>query len=152
MKKIILLSLSSLMFFTTTSLAATPIGQEDSVALTLKNVKAFHENASPAPKYNKECRILYHKYFGKTIRVHYSVDPKSLQESANAKVAHTDVRLFPMGLSGQYAFLSDGVPSNLQQKHLINLYFSVSTNWSRSKTALLFKDPKTKGINCSLGS
>lgn len=70
------------------------------------HVIAWHWNGVKWPQKINEC---VSKFGGLRHHadVHYDIDPKTLMESAAAKVDGKTIDLYPMGMGGEYEFMSD---------------------------------------------
>ena len=115
-------------------------------------VKVFYANSSidKNPQDLKRCQTLLEPITDSHMSVAYQASKFSAEKAKMTYLGATTT-LYPIGLKGQYAFMSEGVSSGLAQQNLIRLGFSVSNpNQPQSlKAYALFKSGKA-GVNCKL--
>jgi len=112
----------------------------------LKTLYAIHENEARAPSYDQLCQDKFNRYKNRSFFVSYSINTQTLKEDATAMFSGYSIKLMPMGLTGQYAFLSDGV-SGLEA---LQVGAAINTSFTELKGSILFKYDDQ--INCVLES
>ena len=119
------------------SVTAAASAEDGSTSLTLDTAFAVLETGAPAPQYDPVCQA---KYGGRDIVVttHWHIDPSTLimYAEANVNPPNADVHLFPLGISGIYAFMSDGVPPQLAEEDIIRVLFSLNTEFGDAEADL----------------
>jgi len=138
----------SLVFFAFASVAAFAQDKEGTVTVKLTMAKGYQENGSPAPGKDKACAAKYKEFMGAPVTDTYKINPKTGIMSASANFQKVDTQLYPMGLSGSYSFISDGVPPELQKIGVMRIIFQISKTFTSPKNMVMF--PLETGFNCAL--
>jgi|GEM_PF-1965315 len=120
------------------------------VTVKLTVAKGYQENGSPAPSKDAACKTKYATYIGAPVTDTYDINPKTGIMSASANFQNADTQLFPMGLSGSYSFMSDGIPPELQKIGVTRIIFQISKQFTSPSNSVMF--PLETGFNCVLSS
>ena len=141
---------SSLVIFAFASVAAFAQDKQGTATVKLTTAKAYQENGSPAPSKDAACTAKYKTLLGSTVTDTYNINPKTGIMSASATFQNVSTQLYPMGLSGSYSFISDGVPPELQKIGVMRIIFQISKQFTSPKNMILF--PLETGFNCALSN
>lgn len=117
----------------------------NNVTLMIQDIYAYHFDGSFAPENNAECEETYLTLLGQRVAVNYRVDSKTL--AAEAEYKGHRIRLYPEGLSGEYAFISDGVPSDMKQMRQMVFEINLSLEKSSSQAFLMYRSA-LQNSNC----
>jgi hypothetical protein len=120
------------------------------VTVKLTVAQGFQENGSPAPAKDAACKTKYAAYIGAPVTDTYDINPTTGIMSASANFQNVDTKLYPMGLSGSYSFMSDGVPPELQKIGVMRIIFQISKTFTNPSNSIMF--PLETGYNCVLSS
>jgi len=138
--------------------AAAPVTGK--VTVTLNYVRAVKETGSPDPAHDKDCtdqlKKPTSKYFGMPVTTEYSIDPKTLIESATSNFPspvatqplQLSVKLSPLGVASVYAFGAFR-PAALPQAYVL---FQVGLDFKNAVSTFLVLNPASTGYNCSISS
>jgi hypothetical protein len=113
--------------------------------------QGYQENGTPAPDKDAACKTKYKSYIGAPVSTTYTINPKTGIMTASSKFQNVDTKLYPMGLSGSYSFMSDGVPPELQKLGVMRIIFQLSKQFTSPKSRIMFPLEKT-GYNCVLSN
>ena len=144
------LLVSSVIMFSLVSGAAFAQSKTGKVTVKLTVAKGYQENGSPAPSKDAACKTKYAAYLGAPVTDTYDINPTTGIMSASANFQNVDTQLFPMGLSGSYSFMSDGVPPELQKIGVMRIIFQISKTFTNPSNSIMF--PLETGYNCVLSS
>jgi len=141
--------------------AATPAGAiTGKVTVTLSSVRAVKENGTPDPAHDKDCteqlKKPTSKYVGMPVTTEYSIDPKTLIESATSSFPspvatqplQLSVRLAPLGIASVYAFGAFR-PAALPDAYVL---FQIGLDFKNAVSSFLVLNPSSVGYNCSISS
>jgi hypothetical protein len=142
--------ISSLVIAAMVSGAAFAQSKQGKVPVKLTTAKAYQENGSPAPSKNAACASKYKAYIGAPVIDTYDINPKTGIMTASANFQNVDTQLYPMGLSGSYSFISDGIPPELQKIGVMRIIFQISKTFTSPKNMIMF--PLETGFNCALSN
>ena len=115
------------------ALSAAPalaVGNTGSVDLLLSEIYGVEQNGSYSVKGTKVCNEAMGAFRNSALKVSYSINPSTLIMSAEASYMGADVPLYPLGISGTYSFMSDGVPQSWKDKHVDRVIFSLNTGFA----------------------
>jgi hypothetical protein len=146
--KICRLLVSALVLFAFVSGAAFAQDKEGTVTVKLTMAKGYQENGSPAPSKDAACAAKYKAYIGSPVTDTYKINPKTGIMSASANFQNVSTQLYPMGLSGSYSFISDGIPPELAKIGVTRIIFQISKQFTAPKNMIMF--PLETGFNCVL--
>jgi hypothetical protein len=130
--------------------AGLAAAQKGTVATKLLQANGYQENGSPAPAKDAACTAKYKTFLGNEVNNTYDINVKTLIMTASSTFKGVPVQLYPMGLSGSYSFMSDGIPPVLQKIGLMRLIFSLDKQFANPKNMLMF--PLETGYNCVLSN
>jgi len=143
-----LAAVSAVCMLPATAVLAESVSNPYSVDLT--EMYAVTQPGSPDPANDEACKEQYAEYMGSTLEGNYTINTETLIMSATAKFLDVDVSLFPLGISGTYAFMSDGVPSALGDRQISRIVVNVSTDFEKVEGDILFVPGGT--FNCVLSN
>lgn len=144
------LFISSVILCSLLSGAAFAQSKTGKVTVKLTVAQGFQENGTPAPAKDAACKTKYAAYIGAPVTDTYDINPTTGIMSASANFQNVDTKLFPMGLSGSYSFMSDGVPPELQKIGVMRIIFQISKTFTNPSNSIMF--PLETGYNCVLSS
>jgi len=130
--------------------AAFAQGKQGKVTVKLTVAHAYQENGTPAPSKDAACKTKYASFLGAPVTDTYNIDVKTGIMSATANFQNVDTQLYPMGLTGSYSFISDGVPPELQKIGVMQIIFQISKQFTSPSNSIMF--PLETGFNCVLSS
>ncbi len=146
--------------FTTTAIAAglvmsvpmVSFAEEKSGTETVELIKIFavENNGSRAPSMDGACITKHGPRLGSKITSKYDINTVSLIMTAQSDVFTVPVELHPMGITGVYAFMSDGVGEQLEKEGVERVIFSVSTNFDNPESDIMMK--LDDNYNCILSN
>lgn len=111
---------------------------------------AVSQPGSPEPAGDSYCTETFGNHVGSQVTGSYQIDTSTYMMSATASFQGSEVALYPMGLSGRYAFMSDGVPPALQDMKVNRIVLNMSTDQTeREVDVLLIGDDS---YNCVLSN
>lgn len=108
------------------------------VELNLNQEYGVEQNGSYSAAGTKMCQESMGSVAGAPLNVSYSIDPKTLIESATADFMGESVQLYPLGISGTYSFMSDGVPQSLKDKNVDRIIFKLNEDFSHPEGDVMF--------------
>ncbi len=135
------------------ALLAAPAMADDhtgDVTLELQSISAVNETGQPDPSRDADCQSAYGDWIGQSVTTEYRIDPQSMMMSASSTVQGTPVDLFPLGIQGIYAFMSDGVPVALEEEHVFRVMFQISIGYDHPESRVMTMLDDT--INCLIES
>lgn len=135
------------------ALLAAPAMADDhtgDVTLELQSISAVNETGQPDPSRDADCQSAYGDWIGQSVTTEYRIDPQSMMMSASSTVQGTPVDLFPLGIQGIYAFMSDGVPAALEEEHVFRVMFQISIGYDHPESRVMTTLDDT--INCLIES
>jgi hypothetical protein len=130
------------------------------VTVKLEFVRAVKDNGSPDPAHDKACIDQLSqptsKYVGMPVNTSYSIDPKTLIESATStfpspnatKPIELSAKLSPLGVAGVYAFGAFKPPA-LPDAYVL---FQIGIDFKNPVSTFLVLNPSSTGYNCSISS
>jgi hypothetical protein len=147
MKPLLTASASLAMIAGVTTAALADTGTS---TVTLTEAHAVMNTGAPAPAYDSYCRARFGEYLGQDITTSWSIDTSTLLMHADSEVFGSSVHLFPLGIQGIYAFMSDGVPEALQELHVDRILFKLDSEMEdpESDVMFVFGGP----VNCVLSN
>ncbi|GLK51677.1 hypothetical protein GCM10017621_11850 [Maricaulis virginensis] len=107
------------------------------VTLELQSISAMNQTGQPDPSRDADCQSTYGDWIGQSVTTEYRIDPQSMMMSANSTVQGTAVDLFPLGIQGIYAFMSDGVPAALEEQHVFRVMFQISMGYDHPESRVM---------------
>lgn len=107
------------------------------VDLLLSEIYGVEKNGSYSVKGTKLCNDTMQAFKNSALKVSYSINPSTLIMSAEASYLGAEVPLYPLGISGTYSFMSDGVPQSLKDKHVDRVIFSLNTGFAGAEGDIL---------------
>lgn len=134
--------------------------QSGKVSVTLNYVRAVQPNGSPDPAHDKDCteqlKQPTSRYVGMPVSTSYSIDPKTLIESATStfpspnstKPIQLSAKLSPLGIAGVYAFGAFR-PSALPDAYVL---FQIGLDFKNPVSTFLVLNQPSIGYNCSISS
>ena len=134
--------------------------QSGKVSVTLNYVRAVQPNGTPDPGHDKNCteqlKQPTSRYVGMPVSTSYSIDPKTLIESATStfpspnstKPIQLSAKLSPLGIAGVYAFGAFR-PSALPDAYVL---FQIGLDFKNPVSTFLVLNPPNVGYNCSISS
>ena len=120
------------------------------VTLTYAHISALTETGQPDPARDSDCQADYGDWVGREVMTHYEINPQTLMMHASSTVDGTEVDLFPLGIQGIYAFMSDGVPPALEEENVFRVLFEISTEFEDAESRLMTTLDET--TNCLIES
>jgi len=130
--------------------AGIAAAQKGTVTTKLSQANAYQENGSPAPSKDAACTAKYKVQLGQPVVDTYDINVKTGMMTASATFRTVPTKLYPMGLSSSYSFISDGIPPELQKIGLMRLIFKLDKQFANPKNYLMF--PLETGFNCVLSN
>lgn len=127
---------SSLAVLALSAAPALAVGTTDSgpqtgtAEMLLSEIYGVEKNGSYSVAGTKACRDAMGAFKNSELKVSYSINPSTLIMSATATYMGADVPLYPLGISGTFSFMSDGVPQSLKDKHVDRVIFSLNTDFA----------------------
>ncbi|MEW2913065.1 hypothetical protein [Leisingera sp. JC11] len=118
--------------------AAFAAAQSGTVKLELTQEFGVEQNGSYSAAGTKMCQESMGGVAGSPLKVSYSIDPSTMIESATADFMGESVPLYPLGISGTYSFMSDGVPQSLKDKHVNRIIFKLDVDFSHPEGDVMF--------------
>jgi len=140
--------------------SASAAEQTGKVSVKLNFVRAVQPNGSPDPAHDKDCTQQLSqptsKYVGLPVTTSYSIDPKTLIESATSnfpspnstKPVELSAKLAPLGIAGVYAFGAFRPPA-LPEGYVL---FQVGLDFKNPVSTFLVLNQSSVGYNCSISS
>ncbi|KZM50374.1 hypothetical protein [Labrenzia sp. OB1] len=133
--------------------AAGPLNALELIGKTsvkLTTASAFLENGSRAPDKDDACTERYEADLGTVVNIEFGINVTTLIMLAEAEVQGIAVELHPLGISGTYSFMSDGLPESLREKGFMREIFSVKTDFSNETFDLMGE--LDENTNCVLSN
>ena len=143
-----LLSIACLIFSFSLANASDNSVHEGQITVDVNEISAVMANGAPAgAREIQECTKQYHTKLGSPFQVIYQIDPQTKEESATAQYEGDSTVLHPMGLSGDYGFISSGVsaPSDLER-----IIVHINDQFSGASFLLLFDNKLNPNTECLL--
>jgi hypothetical protein len=119
--------------------------------VTLSRALGLQETGAPAPAQDAACKAKFGKYLGEKVTTEYKIDPQTSIMSASSTFKSVPTKLFPLGISGAYYFMSDGVPPPLKDLGVMRIIFNVDKTFKNPTSKLMFPLGVEK-YNCLLTS
>ena len=116
----------------------------------LSRIFAVQNNGSRAPGMDAACKEKHDSRLGSKITSKYDINTTTLIMSAESEVFSIPVRLYPMGISGVYAFMSDGVGDQLEKEGVKRVIFSVSMQFDNPESDIMMG--LDENYNCILSN
>lgn len=120
----------------------------ESVELT--KIFAVQNNGSRAPDMDAACKEKHGARLGSKITSKYDINTVSLIMTAQSEVFSVPVVLHPMGITGVYAFMSDGVGEQLEKEGVERVIFSISTQFDNPESDIMMS--LDENYNCILSN
>lgn len=151
MKKVLYSMIFCLSVISSASFAGLNGGQVGTVDVQLQQIKAINEAGFPVHKhkYIKQCKRLYKQYIGAEIKNQYYINPR-YSDLDNAIFDSQNVTLHPLGIAGEYSFLSGGIPASLSALEIERISFTTDNEFKNFNSDILFQDPLHPSIHCLL--
>jgi hypothetical protein len=124
--------------------------EQGDVTLMLTRISALDQTGQPAPASNEACQAEFGMWLGQTVTSNYTINPDTMMMSAVSTISDVDVRLFPLGIQGIYAFMSDGVPPPLAEQRIIRVLFQISIGYDHPESRIMTSLNDT--VNCLIES
>lgn len=118
--------------------AAFAAAHANNYEVELTQLYAVTQPGAPDPAGDETCKTDFGQHVGQTLSGSYSIDTTTLKMSATAVFLGTEVTLFPLGISGTFAFMSDGVPAALEAEKVNRIVVNVSTDMEKVEGDVLF--------------
>ncbi len=99
-----------------------------SETVELTHLFAVQNSGTGEPSKDEACKAKHGSRLGSKITSKYSINTESLIMSAESEVFSVPVELHPMGITGIYAFMSDGV-GGLEKEGVERVIFSISAKF-----------------------
>ncbi|QBB69458.1 hypothetical protein ELE36_03185 [Pseudolysobacter antarcticus] len=134
--------------------------QSGKVSLTLTHVRALLSTGSQDPAHDKDCTAQLKqpssRYVGMRVSTSYSIDPKTLIESATSmflspvspRPVELSVKMWALGLAGVYAFGAFH-PAALPDRVV---RFQIGLDFKNAVSTFLVVNPPSVGYNCWISS
>ena len=135
MKTLLTASASLAMLACATGAALAETGTS---TVTLTEIHAVMNTGAPAPHYDGYCQARFGEYLGQEVTTSWAIDTSTLLMHADSELFGASVHLFPLGIQGIYAFMSDGVPEELKELQVDRVIFKISTQFEDPESDLLF--------------
>lgn len=132
---------------TTTANSKTVTGTAD---VEFAYIHGVQHNGSPAPTMDKACNDKYSGFLKQAVQTKYAVDPKTLIMSAESVVFGVRTKLYQLGLSGSYSFMSDNVPGSLQSHGIMRIIYSMNKQFKDPESDILAR--LNDSINCVISN
>ena len=117
---------------------------------TLDVLYAVTQQGSPDPAGDGYCQETFGQHLGSTVSGTYKVDTTTFMMSATAVYEGSEAAMFPLGIQGRYAFMTDGVPEALQALHVNRILLNLSTDFETKESDILFTG--NDSYNCMLSN
>jgi hypothetical protein len=130
--------------------AALAAEDQGDVALTLHAITALDQTGQPDPYHDAECQARYGEWIGKVVETQYSINPETMWMTATSVIEGVEVRLYPLGIQGLYAFMSDDLPQPLQEQQVIRVLFQISIGYDHPESRIMTS--LTDTVNCLIES
>ncbi|WP_420857482.1 hypothetical protein [Marivivens marinus] len=117
---------------------------------TLDTLYAVSQPGSRAPDGDSYCKETFGKFVGSTVSGTYDINTTTLMMSATATFEGSEASMFPLGISGRYAFMTDGVPAPLSDMGVNRIILNLSTDFSDKESDVLFNG--NADYNCLLSN
>ncbi len=121
------------------SLPGVSVAEEKSGTETVELSKIFavQNNGSRAPEMDAACKEKHGARLGSKITSKYDINTVSLIMTAQSEVFSVPVVLHPLGISGIYSFMSDGVGQQLEKEGVKRVIFSVSSSFDNPESDVM---------------
>lgn len=116
----------------------------------LTHIFAVQNTGSRAPSMDAACKAKHGSRLGSKIVSKYDINTATLIMSAESVVFSVPVQLHPMGITGIYAFMSDGVGDKLEKEGVERVIFSISTKFDNPESDIMMD--LDKNYNCILSN
>ncbi len=130
--------------------AAQAETQEGSSSVTLDKIFAVEQTGSPAPAFDSFCRDAFGDRLGSEVTTDWQINPQTLIMIAQSELFGASVLLHPLGISGSYVFMSDGVPDSLAEIGVDRVIFHLSEDFDDPESDVLFD--LDAAFNCLLSN
>jgi len=107
------------------------------VTLDLQSISAMNQTGQPDPSRDADCQSAYGDWIGQSVTTEYRIDPDTMMMSATSTVQGSEVDLYPLGIQGIYAFMSDGVPPALEEAHVFRVLFQISMGYDHPESRVM---------------
>lgn len=104
----------------------------------LTELHAVTPAGAPAPEGESYCRDSFGQYLNMSVTGHYDINTTTHIMTATARFDGVDVQLYPLGIYGTYAFMSDGVPQPLKDMRVDRIMLNVEHQSTISESDILF--------------
>jgi len=99
-------------------------------ALTLNQVYGTTQTGAYSAAGTAFCQGAMGAFLNTSLTGSYDIDTSTLIMSATAEYMEASVDLYPLGLTGSYTFMSDGVPASLQEKDIDRIIVAISLDFT----------------------
>lgn len=121
-----------------------------SETVELTYIFAVQNTGSPAPSMDASCKEKYGSHLGSKVTSKYNINTTTLIMSSESMVFSVPVQLHPLGISGIYSFMSDGVGEQLEKEGVHRVIFSISTNYDNPESDIMLN--LDDSYNCILSN
>lgn len=115
----------------------------------LTTIYAVQENATRSPENDKACHKQLRKYLGHQFVLTYNINKQTGLQKAKVRFNGREFTLHPMGIMGEYGFMSDLKGSN---KPILRVIATLTQSLSPLEGSVLFSAQGKGSFNCVLAS
>lgn len=116
----------------------------------LNRIFAVQNTGSRAPDMDAACKERYGSRLGSKITSKYDINTTTLIMTAESEVFSVPVQLHPMGITGVYAFMSDGVGDQLAKEGVERVIFTLSSEFDNPESDIMMD--LDENYNCILSN
>ncbi len=116
----------------------------------LTKIFAVQNTGSRAPSMDAACMDKYGSRMGSKVMSKYDINTTTLIMTADSEVFSVPVVLHPLGITGIYSFMSDGVGEQLEKEGVSRVIFSISTNFDNPESDIMMN--LDANYNCILSN
>lgn len=116
----------------------------------LTRIFAVQNTGLRAPGMDAACKDKYGARLGSKVISKYDINTVSLIMTADSEVFSVPVELHPLGITGIYSFMSDGVGDKLEKEGVSRVIFSISTRFDDPESDIMMN--LDANYNCILSN
>lgn len=107
------------------------------VTLVYAHISALTQTGQPDPDHDAACQAAFGNWIGQPVETVYDINTQTYMMSAHSTIEGNHVTLYPLGIQGLFAFMSDGVPPALEEQRVIRVLFQISMGFDHPESRLM---------------
>ncbi len=114
----------------------------------LTHIYAVQENGTRSPDNDQACHKQLRKYIGHQLVLTYNINKQTGLQKAKVSFEGREFALYPMGIMGEYGFMSD----DSSNKPILRVIATLTQSFSPLNGSVLFSAQGKGSYNCVLAS